>query len=61
VQLAVYDVNGRLIKSVTYANKNAGHHQHRFDFSDINLSTGVYLLQLNAAGQVRNQKICHIK
>ena len=44
VNIKVYDLNGRIMKSFTIENKNAGKHLYSFDASD--LRSGTYIISL---------------
>ncbi len=55
VRLAVYDVLGRAVAVLAAGEGAAGRHEVRFDASA--LAGGVYLVRLEAGGQVRTQRI----
>jgi Secretion system C-terminal sorting domain/Concanavalin A-like lectin/glucanases superfamily len=55
VRLGVYDVAGRLIARVAEGNMESG--QHAFQWSSEGTGSGIYFLQLEAAGQKRVAKV----
>lgn len=59
VQLSVYDVTGRLVKTLADEMLTAGKYSRRFDGSG--LSSGVYFVRLNASGSMTTQKIVLMK
>jgi len=59
VNLAVYDVQGRLVETLIDSYQSAGTHDVIFDASS--LSSGIYLVRLEAGNLVDNQKIVLMK
>lgn len=59
VRLAVYDMSGRLIKTLLNGNLNAGAHQATFDGSG--LAAGVYVYQLSVGNLTTNGKMLLVK
>jgi hypothetical protein len=59
VRYDLYDVNGRLIKSILDQSMQSGKHHIRVDASD--LASGVYIGRLVSNGHVRSHKITLIK
>ncbi|RPH96919.1 MAG: T9SS C-terminal target domain-containing protein [Calditrichaeota bacterium] len=60
VNLSLYDISGRLVRQHRQY-WGAGRQCMRMDFKDENLSTGVYLLDLQSGDIRRQQKICYIR
>ncbi len=58
--LAVFDLNGRLVSRLVQGELTAGYHQFTFGSSEI-LRTGIYIVRLNALGTTSVQKITLIK
>ena len=64
VRLGVFDVEGRLIKTLVNEAKPAGEHKITWDGRNAGgaqVASGVYLASLDAAGQVRTRKIALLK
>ncbi len=59
VNLAVYDVRGRLVSRLVDRWQAAGHHE--VPFSARGLASGVYLAHLRAGGQVRTMRMLLVK
>jgi hypothetical protein len=59
VRLEVYNINGQRVASLVDGRMNSGYHSVRFAAG--NLASGVYLYRLEAAGQVKTQKMTLIK
>jgi hypothetical protein len=59
VNLAVYDIGGRLVANLADGKQEAGVHSALFDARD--LPSGIYLVHLEAAGNVARQKLTLIK
>jgi hypothetical protein len=59
VNLAVYDLSGRLVASLEQGNRTAGVHSATFDARE--LPSGIYLVRLEAAGNVARQKLALVK
>ncbi|NQT35763.1 carboxypeptidase regulatory-like domain-containing protein [bacterium] len=59
VSLNVYDITGRLAAKLAGGNRPAGMHTITFDGSD--LSSGIYLIQLEAAGYISQRKVVLVK
>jgi len=59
VQLKVYDVLGREIATLVNKNQTAGNYSVNFDAS--NLTSGVYIYQLNAGNNVLIKKMVLLK
>jgi hypothetical protein len=55
VHLAIYDVLGREVATLTTGQKEARRHVSRFDASD--LASGTYLIRLQANGEVKTRKL----
>ncbi len=64
VELNIYDIRGRLIKSVLNKNLSAGNYLYRWDGKNdngVSVSSGVYITNLRAAGQMSSAKIILLK
>ncbi|MCL5028941.1 MAG: DUF3160 domain-containing protein [Bacteroidetes bacterium] len=64
VQLFVYDIQGRLVKKLINQNLAAGNYLYKWDGRNnngINVSSGVYLMNLRASDQVSSAKILFLK
>jgi hypothetical protein len=61
VRMNVYDVAGRLIKTVEHAGVGSGVHREQIDFAGINAATGIYLIALRAGEFTQQQKICYVR
>ena len=59
VRLAVYDMLGRQVALLVEGQVSAG--SHEVVFSGARLPTGVYLVRMEAQGQVRTQRITLMK
>jgi hypothetical protein len=59
VELGIYDLSGRLVERFDYGLQTAG--EHRVVWNADNARTGVYMLRLEAAGQVQARKVVHLK
>ncbi|MFW6347114.1 MAG: T9SS type A sorting domain-containing protein, partial [Cyclonatronaceae bacterium] len=59
VRLEVFNINGQRVASLINGRMSSGYHNVRFDAA--NLASGVYLYRLEAAGQVRTEKMTLIK
>src|SRR5690606_19356444 len=59
VRITVYDVTGRPVATVLDASQNAGRHQVTFDAAG--LPSGVYMVRLEAGGQVMVRKLTLLK
>lgn len=59
VRLDVYNINGQLVASLVNGRMTSGYHNVRFDAS--NLASGVYLYRIEAAGQIKTEKMTLIK
>ncbi|MHC4497722.1 MAG: C25 family cysteine peptidase, partial [Planctomycetota bacterium] len=59
VQLAVYDVNGRLVANLVNGYRNAGLHQVSFDAAG--LSSGVYIYRMSAGEFIASGKMVLMK
>ncbi|MBK6767299.1 MAG: T9SS type A sorting domain-containing protein [bacterium] len=57
--LAVYDLNGRVVKTLVNEQMSAGHHELGFDGAS--LPSGIYFARLNAGELVRTQKLVLLK
>ncbi len=57
--LSVYDVLGKRVAELVNTHLNAG--EHRVEFNSTDLPSGVYLYQLNSAGQTISKKMMFIK
>jgi hypothetical protein len=60
VQLAVYDLNGRLVSTLVNGALAAGSHQVTWngrDGSGIGVASGVYIYRLQTMGKVQNRKL----
>ena len=55
VNLTVFDMNGRKIKTLLHQKQNAGTHSVTFDAQD--LASGVYIYRLNAGSFVQSRKM----
>jgi len=55
VELQLYDILGRRVKTVSYEEGDAGRHEQKIHVSD--LSSGLYVLRLQAQGQSQSQKM----
>lgn len=64
VNLAVYDLQGRLIRTLASGRQNAGEHLQTWDGRDENgssVASGVYICVLNASGRIATQKMTLLK
>ena len=64
VQLAVYDINGRLVRTLVDATLDRGHHEMEWDARDRNghmISTGVYFIQFTAVSYRNTNKVLFLK
>ena len=59
VDVAVYDLSGRRVAELASGARESGVHSLTFDASG--LSSGVYLVKLESAGQVARQKLTLVK
>jgi hypothetical protein len=59
VRLAVYDVTGRLVSELVRGRMQAGMHMTVFDGAA--LSSGVYVVRLDAAGRTSQVKVALVK
>jgi len=59
VRITVYDVTGRPVASLLDAQQNAGRHQVAFNAAG--LPSGVYMVRLEAGGQVMVRKLTLLK
>ena len=53
VHISIYDINGRFVRSLVASNLNAGNHFVEFDGS--HLSTGIYIVRMNASSLSNGQ------
>ena len=64
IRLAVYDVDGRLVRTLRSGRFDHGHYQVVFDLRDADgrlLRSGLYFAQLNADGQSQVRRIAIVK
>jgi len=64
VQLDVYDINGRLVRTLIDATLEHGHHEIEWDGRDRNghmISTGVYFIQFTAVSYRNTNKVLFLK
>ncbi len=64
VRLGVYDLQGRLVRTLVAGTREAGHHEARWDGRDERgaaVATGVYLYRLAAGDQVIQRKLTLVK
>ena len=59
VHLNVYDISGRIVKSLVDIDQNSGLHEIDFDASG--LPSGVYLYQLEAGDQIKSKRMVVVK
>ena len=59
VEISIYDINGRLVKSLVNNVLSAGYYEIEWNAS--NESSGVYILKMQSEGFVDNQKMMLIK
>jgi len=59
VELTVYDISGKAVQTLVNERQEAGRHNVQFNAS--NLSSGTYLYQLKANGQVKTGKMLLLK
>ncbi len=57
VSITIYDVNGRLIKTLADAQMQQGNHQLTWNTKSENTTAGVYLLKLQAGDYVETKNI----
>ena len=57
--MSVYDITGKLVE--TLINKPMEPGTHRIQWNPVNLSSGLYIVQLEAGEKTFNQKITFIK
>ncbi|MBN1480945.1 T9SS type A sorting domain-containing protein [candidate division KSB1 bacterium] len=60
-QFEIYNMSGRLIDCIHTGRRQPGQHQQRIDFSEHNLSTGVYIIRMLAGWESRHFKVCYVK
>lgn len=64
VELRVYDLAGRLVRRLDSGWKEAGVHRSLWQGEDEEgrqVSTGIYLVKLTLGGEIRTQKVVHIR
>jgi uncharacterized protein (TIGR03790 family) len=59
VQLKIYDILGREVKTLVNEFQNAG--RYNVEFNASNLASGVYIYQLSAKGYVKSRKLVIVK
>ena len=59
IQLLIYDLNGRLVKTLLHANKNSGYHEILFNAEGI--SSGVYVYRLITEDHILQKKMLLIR
>jgi hypothetical protein len=59
VSLQIYSLSGQLMQTLLNSTMSAG--DHSLMWNPINISTGVYLVQLQANNEVQTQKIVYLK
>jgi hypothetical protein len=59
IDLSIYDVNGRIIKSIFKGRKETG--AHRFLWDALDLSTGIYYMRLRYGNHIKTHKCLLIK
>ncbi|MCK5147380.1 T9SS type A sorting domain-containing protein [bacterium] len=59
ISIKIYDIRGRLVKTLT--DNNYGPGTHRLNFRAENLASGAYLVRLESEGLIKTQKINLIK
>jgi len=61
VKIELFDITGRLIKTITNQYYNKGNYILQCSFSDLNLSSGVYIYKINAADFCCSKHLIYIK
>jgi hypothetical protein len=64
VNLAIYDLNGRLIRSLVNENQTEGSHRVVWDAMNSNgnnLHNGIYLIKIESASGIQIEKIIHVQ
>jgi hypothetical protein len=64
VRLAVFDVDGRLVRTLVDSYKASGRHQARWDGRDARgapLSSGIYYYRLTVAGEIASKRMALVK
>ncbi|MDZ7821144.1 MAG: T9SS type A sorting domain-containing protein [Candidatus Marinimicrobia bacterium] len=59
VNVAMYDITGKMVRRISEARLEAGNYDFRVDGSD--LSTGIYFVRSVIGGQVLTQKMLLVK
>jgi len=58
-QLQVFNINGQLVETLVNEELEPG--RHKIKWNPVNISSGVYIVQLKAGEKVFNQKVTYIK
>jgi len=64
VTIAVYDVSGRLVRTLVHEHRAAGHYQEQwngFDEAGRPVASGVYFYRMSAASFVETRKMILLK
>lgn len=61
VNLSVYDLSGRLVKTFAQENQEAGTHKYVFDQLQYNIKADVYFIKLDVNGKNLTKKIIQLK
>ena len=64
IKLAVYNMQGRLIKTLSSGQHGSGTHLYTWDGTDMNgntVASGIYIYQLSAPGVMQSQKMVFVK
>ncbi|MCF7802103.1 MAG: T9SS type A sorting domain-containing protein, partial [Candidatus Marinimicrobia bacterium] len=59
VELAIYDLNGRLVTTLVRGDMETG--GHIIQWQPVNQSSGIYLVRLTAGTEIQTQKIIYLK
>jgi len=55
VQVAIFDIQGKLVDVMNYTNLSAGRHSKEYNCSELN--GGVYLVRMKAGDEVQTTKL----
>ncbi|MEZ4689066.1 MAG: YCF48-related protein [Ignavibacteria bacterium] len=61
IKLSLYDIQGRLIKTLFSGLKNAGAYEIKLNAEDLSLASGMYIYSLESEKRIENKKLMFIK
>ena len=61
IKLYLYDIKGRLIKTLFSGSKNAGAYEITLNADDLSLASGMYIYSLESEKRIENKKLMFIK